>query len=102
MKPIDKCRGCSARRLVNPLGLCKRCNRESHKYISDAEILALKAERAAAAAGVVETPAGEAKPGAEKKEDGKKDEKGAAKGGEKKEEGKKDEKGAAKKEEKKK
>jgi len=129
MKPIDKCRGCSARRLVNPLGLCKRCNRESHKYISDAEISALKAERAAAAAaaaaqklqeekeaaekaaasaaaaaaaGVVETPAGEAKPGAEKKEDGKKDEKGAAKGGEKKEEGKKDEKGAAKKEEKKK
>jgi hypothetical protein len=128
MKPLDKCRGCNARRLINPLGLCKRCNRESHKYISDAEISALKAEReaaaaaalaqklleekeaaekaaaaaaAAAAAGEVAKPEGEAKPGAEK-EEGKKEEKGPAKPGEKKEEGKKEEKGPAKKEEKKK
>ena len=50
MKPTDKCRGCGARRLINAIGLCKRCNREAHKFISEAEMARIKAEQEAAAA----------------------------------------------------
>jgi len=45
MKTKSKCIGCQAIKLVNPLGLCKRCNREAHKFLSDADMQRIKRER---------------------------------------------------------
>ncbi|MFW9880270.1 MAG: hypothetical protein ACFFG0_44925, partial [Candidatus Thorarchaeota archaeon] len=45
MKTKSKCIGCAAIKLVNAMGLCKRCNREAHKYISGEEMARMKKER---------------------------------------------------------
>jgi hypothetical protein len=45
MKTKSKCIGCQAIKLVNDLGLCKRCNRHSHDFISNEEMIRLKRER---------------------------------------------------------
>ncbi len=47
MKLIDVCRGCGARRLVNHLRLCKRCNKEASKYLSQSDIDKARMEREA-------------------------------------------------------
>jgi hypothetical protein len=47
MKLIDVCRGCGARRLVNHLRLCKRCNKEASKYLSQSDIEKARMEREA-------------------------------------------------------
>lgn len=47
MKLIDVCRGCGARRLVNHLRLCKRCNKEASRYLSQSDIDQAKMEREA-------------------------------------------------------
>ena len=47
MKPTDVCKGCGARKLVNHLKLCKRCNKEASHYLSKQDIAAAKAEREA-------------------------------------------------------
>jgi hypothetical protein len=45
MKTKSKCIGCQSIKLVNALGLCKRCNRHAHDFISDAEMARIKRER---------------------------------------------------------
>ena len=45
MKTKSKCIGCHSIKIVNALSLCKRCNREAHKYISTTEMERLKLER---------------------------------------------------------
>ena len=47
MKLIDVCRGCGARRLVNHLKLCKRCNKQASHYLSKQDIEQAKMEREA-------------------------------------------------------
>ena len=106
MKLTDVCRGCGARRLVNHLKLCKRCNKEASHYLSKQDIEAAKAEREALLAAKAELKAqeelekaeaeaaaaeaaaeGEAAEGEEKKEEPKEGEKSKEgdKEGEKKE-----------------
>ncbi len=105
MKLTDVCRGCGARRLVNHLKLCKRCNKEASHYLSKQDIEAAKVEREAllaakaemkaaeelekaeakaAAAAEAEVAEGEAAEGEEKKEEPKEGEKEEDKEGEKK------------------
>jgi len=50
MKTKGTCKGCDRRRIINIFGLCKRCNKEPSKYLSQAEIAKIQAEAAAAAA----------------------------------------------------
>lgn len=45
MKTKSKCIGCSSIKLVNTLGLCKRCNRHAHDFISTKEMERIKLER---------------------------------------------------------
>lgn len=45
MKTKGKCIGCHSIKLVNTLGLCKRCNRHAHDYISIEEMVRMKRER---------------------------------------------------------
>jgi hypothetical protein len=45
MKTKSKCIGCQSIKLVNALGLCKRCNRHAHEFISDTEMARIKRER---------------------------------------------------------
>ncbi|WP_455392554.1 hypothetical protein [[Eubacterium] cellulosolvens] len=45
MKTKSKCIGCNAIRLVNAMGLCKRCNRHAHDFISKEDMARLKKER---------------------------------------------------------
>ena len=45
MKPVGKCNGCGQRRLLNHLELCKRCNRESDKYVSQEDLDRLRREK---------------------------------------------------------
>ncbi len=45
MKTKSKCIGCQAIKLVNAMGLCKRCNRHAHDFISKKDIARLKIER---------------------------------------------------------
>jgi hypothetical protein len=47
MKPIDVCKGCGARRLVNHLKLCKRCNKDASSFLSKSDIAKAKQEREA-------------------------------------------------------
>jgi hypothetical protein len=47
MKTKSKCIGCQGIRLVNALGLCKRCNRHAHDFISTDEMARIKLEREA-------------------------------------------------------
>ena len=47
MKPIDVCKGCGARKLVNHLKLCKRCNKDASKFLSKSDIAKAKQEREA-------------------------------------------------------
>jgi hypothetical protein len=47
MKLIDVCKGCGARRLVNHLRLCKRCNKEASRYLSKGDIEKARMEREA-------------------------------------------------------
>jgi hypothetical protein len=111
MKLVDICKGCGARRMVNYLKLCKRCNKEAAKYLSSKDIEAARLEREAlleakaamkeaeelakaeaAAAAAAEKAEGEAAEGEEPKEG----EKGKPEEGEKKEEKKEDKKGEKK------
>jgi hypothetical protein len=45
MKTKGKCIGCESIKLVNSLGLCKRCNRHAHDFISGEEMTRIKRER---------------------------------------------------------
>ena len=45
MKTKSKCVGCKSIKLVNALGLCKRCNRHAHDFISTDEMARFKRER---------------------------------------------------------
>jgi hypothetical protein len=45
MKTKSKCIGCQSIKLVNALGLCKRCNRHAHDFISNEEMERIKRER---------------------------------------------------------
>ncbi len=45
MKTKSKCIGCGSIKLVNSMGLCKRCNRHAHEFISKDEMIRLKLER---------------------------------------------------------
>ena len=45
MKTKSKCIGCNSIKLVNALGLCKRCNRHAHDFISKDEMARIKRER---------------------------------------------------------
>ena len=45
MKTKGKCIGCESIKLVNSLGLCKRCNTHSHDFISGEEMIRIKRER---------------------------------------------------------
>ncbi len=45
MKTKSKCIGCQAIKLVNSMGLCKRCNRHAYDFISSSEIERMKMER---------------------------------------------------------
>ncbi|UCE36911.1 MAG: hypothetical protein JSW00_15620 [Thermoplasmata archaeon] len=47
MKLIDVCRGCGARRLVNHLKLCKRCNKQASQFLSKQDIEQARLEREA-------------------------------------------------------
>ena len=47
MKLIDVCKGCGARRLVNYLKLCKRCNKEASHFLSRSDIEKARLEREA-------------------------------------------------------
>jgi hypothetical protein len=47
MKLIDVCSGCGARRLVNHLKLCKRCNKQASQFLSKKDIEQAKLEREA-------------------------------------------------------
>lgn len=49
MKPKGPCKGCGRTRLINIMGLCKRCNKEPTKFLSKKEIEAIQAEAEAAA-----------------------------------------------------
>ncbi|UCH88171.1 MAG: hypothetical protein JSV49_07850 [Thermoplasmata archaeon] len=44
MKSLGKCRGCNRRKLINLMRLCKRCNKQAHKFISRAEMAAIQKE----------------------------------------------------------
>lgn len=59
MKLTDVCRGCGARKLVNHLKLCKRCNKEASHYLSRQDIAAAKVEREALLAAKAEMKAAE-------------------------------------------
>jgi hypothetical protein len=45
MKTKSKCIGCQSIKLVNTLGLCKRCNRHAHDFITKDEMDRMKRER---------------------------------------------------------
>lgn len=47
MKLTDVCKGCGARRLVNHLKLCKRCNKDASRYLSKSDIEKARMEREA-------------------------------------------------------
>lgn len=47
MKLIDVCKGCGARRLVNHLKLCKRCNKHASQFLSKKDIEKARLEREA-------------------------------------------------------
>ena len=110
MKTKSKCIGCQAIKLVNAMGLCKRCNTHAHDFISTEEMARLRLEReellaassalkkakkeaeAAKAAAAAEAAAGEEAPKegeaeeeGEKREEGKAESEGEAKDKEKKE-----------------
>lgn len=102
MKLIDVCKGCGARRLVNHLRLCKRCNKEASRYLSKGDIEKARMEREALLAAKAkmkeaeelakaDAEAAKAEAEAEAGEEGEKPEKKEEKEGEKKSD-KKDEK----------
>ena len=43
-KSLDKCIGCEVIRLVNRIGLCKRCNKHALDFVSEAELAKAKEE----------------------------------------------------------
>ena len=45
MKTKSKCVGCKSIKLCNAMGLCKRCNRHAHDFISTDEMERFKRER---------------------------------------------------------
>jgi len=45
MKPVSHCKGCGKRKLLNHLELCKRCNRESDKHVTQEDLDRLIRER---------------------------------------------------------
>ncbi len=60
MKAKGTCKGCGRRRLINLLGLCKRCNKDPTSFLSNKEIEQARAEAAAAAAAAAEQKAEDA------------------------------------------
>jgi hypothetical protein len=89
MKTKSKCIGCEAIKLVNAMGLCKRCNREAHKYITGAEMTRLKMEREQQLTALAAKKAldAEAEAEAAKPEEGDEGEKPEGEGGEGEDEG---------------
>jgi len=91
MKTKSKCVGCHAIKLVNDLGLCKRCNTHSHDFISSKEMERFRQEREIRAVSKEALKAKKAAEDAEKEsaEEGAEEKEGeeAAEGGEKAEEG---------------
>jgi hypothetical protein len=66
MKTKGTCKGCDRRRIINIFGLCKRCNKEPSRFLSQAEIAKIQAEAAAAAAAAKAAEAEQAAADAEK------------------------------------
>jgi hypothetical protein len=66
MKTKGTCKGCDRRRIINIFGLCKRCNKEPSRFLSQAEIAKIQAEAAAAAAAAKQAEAEQAAADAEK------------------------------------
>ncbi|MCK5024773.1 MAG: hypothetical protein KAR56_04065 [Thermoplasmata archaeon] len=60
MKGKGTCKGCGRRRLINLLGLCKRCNKDPTQFLSKKDIEMAQAEAAAAAAAAAEQKAEDA------------------------------------------
>ena len=60
MKAKGTCKGCGRRRLINLLGLCKRCNKDPTSFLSKKDIEAAQAAAAAAAAAAAEQKAEDA------------------------------------------
>ena len=60
MKPLGPCKGCGRTRLINVLGLCKRCNKEPSKFLSKKELEQIKLEQEAAAQAAREAKEAEA------------------------------------------
>ena len=60
MKAKGTCKGCGRRRLINLLGLCKRCNKDPTQFLSKKEIEAAQAAAEAAAAAAAEQKAADA------------------------------------------
>ena len=88
MKTKSKCIGCQGIKLVNGLGLCKRCNRHAHDFISTIEMARIKREREAMLAAVrMSKKAKKAEADAAKE---KAESEGAEEGGEAGEEGEKE------------
>lgn len=50
LKSKGKCRGCNRRKLINLMRLCKRCNKEAHKYLTKEEMEQILMEQASFAA----------------------------------------------------
>ena len=60
MKGKGTCKGCGRRRLINLLGLCKRCNKDPTAFLSKKEIEVARAAAAEAAAAAAEQKAADA------------------------------------------
>jgi hypothetical protein len=80
MKAKGTCKGCGRRRLINLLGLCKRCNKDPTSFLSKKEIDAAQAVAAAAAAAVAEQKAEDAAAAEAKAEEADEAEEGAEPG----------------------
>ncbi len=57
MKGLGTCKGCGRKRLINMLALCKKCNRNAHKFVSKKDMERIQAEAAEASAAASEAKA---------------------------------------------
>lgn len=69
MKSFGKCRGCERRKLVNLMRLCKKCNKEAHKFISKEEMESILKEHAVLAKEKADTKKAKADEDAAKEEE---------------------------------
>jgi len=66
MKEFDKCKGCDQAKMLNRLGLCKRCNKNALDLLSPEELAKIKAQQAEEHAAIAARKAKEAEKAAEK------------------------------------